>query len=151
MLMLNEKHASRFGLKESIILHKVIFYVLLNKKDGRNFHKGRNWTFNGRRGWAEVFPCFSHMQIWRSFKNLEKSGALISDSFNKKGYDKTRWYSLSDSMMQEVSRSKYWKKAICSTEISRNKSATSYNKIETPIPLNNIIDNNIILDEVKPY
>lgn len=144
MLMFNESHASKYGLKEAIILHKIIFYVLLNKKDGRNLHRGRYWTFNGRKAWCAVFPCFSHMQIWRSLKSLEESGALISDSFNRKAYDKTRWYSLSNSMMHEVAKSKYWSKAICKAE-------TLYNKTETPIPINNIINNNNILDEVKPY
>ena len=131
MLMFDEDHASRFGLKEAIILHKIIFYVLLNKKDGRNLRRGKYWTYNGRRAWCEVFPCFSHMQIWRSFKRLEGLGALVSDSFNKKGYDKTRWYTLSDSMMSEVATNKYWSKAVY--------------KNETPIPFNN----NII--KVEPY
>ena len=47
-------------------------------------------------------------------------------------------------MMHEVAKSKYWSKAICKAE-------TCYNKTETPIPINNIINNNNILDEVKPY
>ena len=146
MLMFNETYASEYGLKESIILHKVIFYVLINKKDGRNLHKGRHWTFNSREGWRSVFPCFSDMQIWRSLKNLEKHEALLSDSFNRRAYDKTRWYTLSDKLTIEVSKSSYWSKAICKSVKSYNKIEKTDNKIATPIPL----DNNII-QEIKPY
>mgnify|MGYP003658049420 CR=1 FL=1 len=35
MLALNEDHAVKYGLKEAIILHKIIYYVLLNEKDGQ--------------------------------------------------------------------------------------------------------------------
>jgi len=146
MLMFNENHASKYGLKEAIVLHKVIFYILLNKRDGRNLHNGKHWTFNSREGWRSVFTCFSDMQIWRSLKNLEKSEAILSDSFNRRAYDKTRWYTLSDKLMQEVQRDKYWTKAICNSAKSYNKNAITNNKTATPIPLKNNI-----IEEVKPY
>lgn len=86
-----------------------------------------------------MFPCFSDMQIWRSLKNLEKMGAIISDSFNRRAYDKTRWYTLSEGMLAEVRTDKHWQKAIC-------KSAKTHNKTATPIPVKN---NNIL--EFNPY
>ncbi len=88
--MFNEDHASKYGLKEAVVLHKIIFYVLINEKDGRNLHGDRHWTFNSREGWQNVFKCLSYEQVWRSLKALEKKGALVSDSFNRRAYDKTR-------------------------------------------------------------
>lgn len=142
--MLNEDHAIRYGLKESIVLHKIIFYVLLNKMDGRNEHRGKHWTFNSRDGWKDVFPMFSNMQIWRALKSLEESKAIISDSFNRRAYDKTRWYTLSSHILQEVSSDDYWKKALRKKTKASNKTETAYckneithNKTATPIPLYN--------------
>jgi hypothetical protein len=133
-------HAKKYGLKEAIILNKIIFYVLKNEQDKRNLKKGRYWTFNSREGWRETFQIFSYDQVWRSLKNLEKKGALVSDSFNRKAYDKTRWYSLSDSLVREVKGSEYWQKAI-------RKTATSDRKNAKPIPYNN----NKEIINIKPY
>lgn len=145
MQMFDEDHASRYGLKEAIVLHKIIFYVLLNEKDGRNFHLGKHWTFNSREGWRNVFKCFSYDQIWRSLKTLENKGALVSNSFNRRAYDKTRWYSLSDSIVGEAKGSEYWQKAIRNSAKPNRKTAVTNRKTATPIPL----DNNIIT--MNPY
>jgi len=142
MLMLNEDHAIKYGVKEAIVLHKIIFYVLLNEKDGRNEHRGKYWTFNSRAGWSDVFPCFSPMQVWRALKSLEESRAIVSDSFNRRAYDKTRWYTLSSYLLSEIRSDDYWKnalrkkvKASNKNEIAYFNSAISDNKSETPIPL----------------
>jgi len=144
-LIFNPEHAKKYGLKESIILHKIIFYILVNEKDCRNLHKGRHWTFNSREGWGDTFPCFSYDKIWRSLKTLEKKGALVSDSFNKRAYDKTRWYSLSNSLFKEAKSSQYWQKAIRNSAKPNRKNAISHRKNATPIPL----DKEII--HIEPY
>lgn len=138
MLTFDPKHVEKYGLKEAIILNKIIFYVLLNEKEKRNLRKGRYWTFNSREGWRQVFGIFSYDQVWRSLKNLEKKGALVSDSFNRKAYDRTRWYSLSDSTVKETKSSEYWQKAIRNSAISNRKNAK-------PIPYNKEIIN------ITPY
>lgn len=135
MLRFDEATASKYGLKEAIILHKIIFYVLVNEKDGRNYHKGRYWTYNSRAQWRSIFPFLSDQQIWRSLKKLEKQSALVSDSFNKMAYDKTRWYSLSNNLMIEVKKDKYWKKAIIKSEKPFIKNDNTHLKNEKPIPL----------------
>lgn len=133
MISFNETHAERYGLKEAIVLHKIIFYVLLNRKNGTNYHLKKYWTFQSKEGWRQTFGIFSDMQIWRSFKSLENQGALESDSFNKRAYDKTRWYTLSDSLMREVLSSPYWKKVHFKTAKPNNKTAITNNKTATPI------------------
>ena len=143
--MFNEDHASKYGLKEAIVLHKVIFYVLVNEKDRRNLRKGRYWTFKSKEGWRSAFPFFSEWQIWRSLKALEKGGALLSDSFNRKAYDKTRWYSLTDSLVKESKGSDYWQRAIRNSVKPNCKNAITNRKNAIPIPL----DNNIIT--TNPY
>jgi hypothetical protein len=135
MLRFDEATASKYGLKEAVILHKIIFYVLVNEKDGRNYHKGRYWTYNSRAQWRSIFPFLSDQQIWRSFRKLEKQAALVSDSFNKMAYDKTRWYSLSNSLMMEVKKDKYWTKAIIKSKKPIIKNDNTHLNNEKPIPL----------------
>jgi len=149
MLRFDEATASKYGLKEAIILHKIIFYVLVNEKDGRNYHKGKYWTFNSRAEWRSIFPFFSDMQIWRCFKNLEKQSALVSDSFNRMAYDKTRWYSLSNNLMEEVKKDSYWTKAICKSVKPICKNEITHCKNETPIPLDSHNNNNTV--NTEPY
>jgi hypothetical protein len=151
MYALESEHANRYGIKEAIVLHKVIFYVLLNKRDARNYREGRNWTYNSRSGWRDVFPFLSDMQIWRSFVSLEKNGAIVSGSFNRMGYDKTKWYSLSDALMSEVSSNAYWTKAIYNSAKPHNKNAKGYNKNATPIPVKNIKEKEECDMDVNPY
>lgn len=149
MLMFDENHASKYGLKEAIVLHKIIFYILLNRKNGTNMHKGKNWTFQSKKGWRESFKVFSDMQIWRSFKSLEKQGALLSDSFNKMAYDKTRWYTLSREILDESINSSYWKKVHFKNAKTNNKIATTHNKTATPIQVREELREELI--NQQPY
>ena len=133
MMSFNETQAKCYGLKEAIVLHKITFYVLLNKKNGTNYHLGKYWTFQSREGWRQTFGIFSDMQIWRSLKSLENQGALESSSFNKRAYDKTRWYTLSNSLMREALGSPYWKKVHYKNAKSSFKNEITNNKTATPI------------------
>jgi hypothetical protein len=135
MLMFNENHANKYGLKEAIVLHKIIFYILLNKKNGKNLRLGKYWTFQSKQGWRESLKVFSDMQIWRSLKSLERQGALVSGSFNKMAYDKTRWYALSKDVMDESLKDSYWKKVHFKNATTHNKTEITHNKTATPIQL----------------
>ena len=144
--MFNEDHASKYGLKEAIVLHKVIFYVLVNEKDRRNLRKGRYWTFKSKEGWRSAFPFFFLSGRYGGHSRLlKKGGALLSDSFNRRAYDKTRWYSLTDSLVKESKGSDYWQRAIRNSVKPNCKNAITNRKNAIPIPL----DNNIIT--TNPY
>lgn len=149
MMMFNEDHAQRYGLKEAIILHKIIFYILLNRKNGTNLRLGKYWTFQSKRGWRESLKVFSDMQIWRTLKSLEKQGALVSGEFNKKAYDKTRWYALSKDVMDEVLKDSYWKKVHNKNAKPHNKIATTHNKTAMPIQVIEELEKELI--NQQPY
>jgi len=116
-----------------VILHTIIFFVLLNEKRGINKHQGKYWTFNSSKGWMPYFPFFSEMTIYRSLKKLEAKGAVTTGRFNKRGYDKTKWYTVSNKIYNESKSSDYWKKHLAKVQNPSCRSAR-------PIPDNNIIN-----------
>ena len=54
-VVLDKHMATIIGLNEAIILQQVHYWLELNKKEGKNFHKGRYWTYNTYEEWHEQF------------------------------------------------------------------------------------------------
>ena len=87
--------ATMLGLNEAIVLQQIHYWLGINQKNGTNFKEGRHWTFNSMKKWHdETFPFWSEPTLKRIFKNLEDKGLLITGNFNKKGYDRTKWYTI---------------------------------------------------------
>lgn len=84
--------AKCIGLNESIILQQVHYWIKLNEKSKRNFKDNFYWTYNTFEEWAKQFPFWSMPTIKRVFKKLEESDLLLIGSYNKKAYDRTKWY-----------------------------------------------------------
>lgn len=86
--------ADAIGLNEAIVLQQVHYWIENNKKERRNFHRGRCWVYNSYRKWNENFPFWSERTIKKIFLDLEKQGLLISGNFNKLKIDRTKWYTI---------------------------------------------------------
>lgn len=93
-IVLDKTMATIIGLNEAIILQQVHYWLELNKKKGRNFHKGRYWTYNTYEEWQEQFPFWSKETIKRTFKKLRDMGLIIVDRFNVYQMDRTLWYTI---------------------------------------------------------
>ena len=119
--------AKKYGVNASIVLHCIIYFVLTNKRANRNKKKGRFWTYNSYEGWVQSLPFFTATQIRGALQKLREQGAVETGSFNKKGYDKTLWYTVSNEILREAEASEYWTK-----RISKSKKASE--KISRPIP-----------------
>lgn len=90
----NTQDSIDYGVSEAVVLFNIRYWVKANKEKGINFHQGEYWTYNSYSKYTEVFPMFSEKQIRRILISLIKQGAIIDGNFNKKGYDKTKWYTL---------------------------------------------------------
>ena len=86
-------HAKKYGVNEAILLHNILFWIAKNKANKTNMHEGKFWTYNSAEAFTELFPFWNGQKIRRILVSLEKQGAIVSGSFNKKPYDKTKWYS----------------------------------------------------------
>ena len=84
--------AQKIGLHEAIVLQQINYWLVINEKEGRNFHEGFYWTYNTYEDWQKQFPWWTSRTIKRIILNLEGQSYLISGNFNKMPIDKTKWY-----------------------------------------------------------
>ena len=96
------------------MLNNLIFWVKKNQTNGRHFNDGRTWTYNTLEAFTLQFEYWTLKQIRRILDNLEKSGVIVTGRYNKKGYDKTKWYALfSEDMTADDFDFHEWAKSHC--------------------------------------
>jgi hypothetical protein len=102
--------AVKIGLNEAIVLQQVHFWIqgYAKKRDKKHFHDGRYWVYNTYGGWQkDNFPFWCERTIRRAIdslrkpykpkvgeKKVERGPLLLVGNYNRKGYDKTLWYSI---------------------------------------------------------
>ncbi len=62
----------------------------------RNFHEGRYWSYNSIQELVRYFGFWSTKNIRTIIANCIKLDLITTSSFNKKKYDTTLWYTLTD-------------------------------------------------------
>jgi hypothetical protein len=90
----NTDLAKEYGVNEAIFCHNVYFWVVRNRANKHNFHKGRYWTFNSNKAFQELFPYWSKRQLDTIIKNCQQKGLVLVDQFNQKNFDRTNWYTV---------------------------------------------------------
>tara|TARA_R110000772_G_scaffold7311_1_gene25021 strand:+ start:1036 stop:1662 length:627 start_codon:yes stop_codon:yes gene_type:complete len=89
--------AVKYGMEEAVFIENVRLWLNSNKAANRNFHKNKYWTYNTAKAYAILFPYWNAMKVHRITKSLEIQGVLQVDSFSSNGYDRTKWYTFTDS------------------------------------------------------
>lgn len=104
-ITINRKLAKFLGLKESIIVQRMVDLLDLNKRQNNNFIDGRYWIYKSIKSWQEEeFDFLSVRTVERILRSLEKEGLLICKAFNKTELDTTKWYSIDYDKLLEVCR-----------------------------------------------
>lgn len=88
--------AKNYGINAAIILQNIRHWVYENQARGHNFHDGKFWTFNSVSAFCNIFDYMTEKQIRGALDQLEEDGILVSGNYNKHGFDKTKWYTLSE-------------------------------------------------------
>lgn len=87
--------AEKIGLNEAIVIQQLHYWIMQNKRQNKNFYDSRYWTFNTFEKWhKDTFYFWSNKTVKRIFKKLEEESLIIVGNYNKKGYDRTKWYSI---------------------------------------------------------
>jgi len=86
--------AKVYGVDQAIILGNMRFWLDHNKANKTNVHYGYYWTYNSAKAFAELFPYWSSNKLQKLLKKMEIDGVIITGEFNKKGYDRTKWYTM---------------------------------------------------------
>lgn len=87
--------AVKYGVEKAVILQNMRFWLDKNKANGTNLHDGYYWTYNSAEAFYKLLPYFKSAKvIQRLLKSMVAEGLLLAGNYNKKGYDRTKWYSM---------------------------------------------------------
>lgn len=92
----NVEIATKFGIEEAILLQHIYYWVEKNKANNKHFHDGRYWAYNSVKAFTTLFPYIPERTLSRKLKNLEEKGLIISANYNETKYDRTLWYTITD-------------------------------------------------------
>lgn len=84
--------AAKVGLNAAVIFQNIVWWAEKNAANNKHFHDGLWWTYNSVSAFADLFPYLTGKQIRTALIKLEDDGLLVSGSFNKSAYDRTKWY-----------------------------------------------------------
>ena len=79
-----------FGVCEALLIQQIHFWCTSHG----HLKSGYRWCRNTYTEWASHLRMFSERSIERALRGLAKQGVVVTGVFNKKGYDRTRWYRL---------------------------------------------------------
>ncbi|WP_052211822.1 hypothetical protein [Anaerovibrio lipolyticus] len=100
-IVLQPSLAVLLGVNEALFIQQLHYWIQYSK----NIRNGRKWVYNSYESWQEKLPVISVTTIKRIISSLKKKGILLSDCFNKNGFDRTSWYTLDyeklDALLQE--------------------------------------------------
>lgn len=88
--------AEKYGVNCAILLQFIFFWCEKNKANGKHFYDGHYWTYNSRKALQSLFPYLSERQIRTGLEKLTENSLIIKGNYNKKGFDKTNWYALTE-------------------------------------------------------
>ena len=94
----NVEIAKRYGVENAVFIQNLCFWIMKNKANKKHHYEGKYWTYNSTKAYAEIFPFWTERQVRRIIDNLKKQKVIECGNFNKKGYDRTYWYTVNDSV-----------------------------------------------------
>jgi hypothetical protein len=66
----------------------------------RNYFEGRYWSYNTIKDFVNYFNFWSIKNIRTIIKHCEDEGLILISTFNRKKYDQTLWYTLTDKALE---------------------------------------------------
>ena len=132
----------------AILLQQIRYWLDITQKQAEtdkeirddHFINGKWWIYNTFEDWHEQFPNWDVSTIKRAFSRLKKSGVVLTGCFNKKGYDRTTWYTVDEKCLETLinthsGKMPQWKVSNCPNGKGQNDTMDS-GKLNRPIPKN---------------
>jgi hypothetical protein len=114
--------ACEVSVDAAVLFQNISFWIEKNQANKRNLHNGRYWTYSSRPAYVKLFPYLNLSRVRRALEKLKAKGWLLQDKFNKKGYDKTHWYALTDDAMAFVEQLEDAKRKVVKIRIGKELS-----------------------------
>ncbi len=94
-ILVDRKLARILGVNEAMVMQHIHYWLIKNEGKNINYKEGRYWTYKSIKQWHDdEFDFWSESTLRRIFISLEEKGLLLVNNFNKKAFDKTKWYSI---------------------------------------------------------
>lgn len=94
--------AKKIGLNKAIVLQQCHYWLQRTSK----VREGRKWFYKTYEEWMGELPFWSDKTIRRTITELEKDKLLITDNFNQKRSDKTKWYTIDYEIFNQIMNDK---------------------------------------------
>src|SRR5690625_5636932 len=75
-----------------MLLRSVIQQIHFLSTISDNEAEGHKWVYNSYDDWQKQFPFWSKPTIVRIFKRLKDADLIVTGNYNKRSYDRTKWY-----------------------------------------------------------
>lgn len=92
--------ATKYGIAVATFLNNIAHWTAVNIANRRNYYDGRYWLYNTRKAFMDLFPYWNENQLRNISKKAKEYDLLLESNYNKNGYDKTIWYSLTDKALE---------------------------------------------------
>ena len=139
-LVVDKTLAKLIGLNEALVLQQIEYWTNIkekadmkcNKTLNESYADGYYWTYNTIEEWTEEFPFWSYSSVRRILENLRKKNLVVTNNYNKKGYDRTLWYRVNHEKLIELDEKSNTISAKCPNE---ETSGFQDNKTSKPLKI----------------
>ena len=92
------------GVNGAVLFWNITFWVMKNKANDKHFYDGNYWTYNSTQAFTELFPFLSRQQVRTALDKLIEEELILTGDYNEKGFDRTKWYTLTRKGWEIVSK-----------------------------------------------
>ena len=96
--------ATKYGIMESILLDLIFYWVNYNEEHCimSHYKNGRFWFYATNKWFETQLPFTTYRTISRKLHRLEDLDLIKLSNYNKLGYDRTQWITLTDTGLYEM-------------------------------------------------
>lgn len=129
-LLLLPSLAKVIGVNEAILIQQLHYWL----QESQHIHDGYKWIYNTYEDWNEQFPFWSISTIRRIITKLENSKLIITGNFNRKTFDKTKWYRIDYKKLDYLSSAKTVTPFVQHEQTVCSDCTDGVVNLDTPIP-----------------
>ena len=133
VMIVSPKLAVLLGDADKAIILQQIDYWL---EHSNNIRDGYKWVYNSVADWQKQFLWISPSTLTRKLKSLEDQGLLITGNYNKRKFDKTKWYRIDYDKFNKIEKAfsqndqtimSFWVNGVSQNDITNTREYTDNN------------------------
>lgn len=133
VMIVSPKLAVLLGDADKAIILQQIDYWL---EHSNNIRDGYKWVYNSVADWQKQFLWISPSTLTRKLKSLEDQGLLITGNYNKRKFDKTKWYRIDYDEFNKIEKAfsqndqtimSFWVNGVSQNDITNTREYTDNN------------------------